>query len=130
MSSLRVARMYGRFILGLPAFCRRRMTLDEARAAVRQGLAEREDNFLRMVRRGIFGYPRSPYLPLLRLAACELGDIESSVRAQGLEPTLRMLREAGVYFTFEEYKGRQPVIRSGQPIPLDPTSTKFRRCPP
>ena len=120
MSALRVGRMYGRFIVGLPSFLRRRISMDEARAEIQRGLAEREDNFLRMLRRGIFGYRHSPYLPLLRLAGCERGDIEASVRAKGLEPTLLELREAGVYFTFEEYKGRQPVVRQGQVIPVAP----------
>jgi hypothetical protein len=120
MSMLSDLRMYGRFVFGLPGFLRRRITLEEARAAVRRGLAEREDNFLRLLRRGIFDYPRSPYLPLLRLAQCEFGDIEAQVRRIGLEPTLAGLRDAGVYFSFEEYKGSQPVVRHGEHIELDP----------
>ena len=113
-------RMYGRFVLGLPGFLRRRITLEESRDAIRRGLAERNDNFLRLLRRGIFDYPRSPYLPLLRLAQCEFEDIEAQVRRDGLEPTLAALRGAGVYFSFEEYKGRQAVVRGGEHIPLDP----------
>ena len=113
-------RMYGRFVFGLPGFLRRRITLEESREAVRRGLAERDDNFLRLLRRGIFDYARSPYLPLLRLAQCEFGDIEDQVRRDGLQPTLTALREAGVYFSFEEYKGRKAVVRGGEQIPLDP----------
>jgi phenylacetate-coenzyme A ligase PaaK-like adenylate-forming protein len=33
-----------------------------------------------------------------------------------LEDTLRTLREAGVYVTFEEFKGRQPMVRGGRVI--------------
>ena len=120
MSLLSEFRMYGHFIFGLPRFLRRRMTIEEAREVVRRGLAEREANFLRLLRRGIFENPRSPYLRLLELAQCELGDIEASVNGKGLEPTLEELRAAGVYFSFEEYKGRQPVVRSGEHIPVDP----------
>ena len=105
MSALSDLQMYGRFIFGLPGFLRRRMTVEEARGGIRRGLAEREDNFLRVIRRGIFENPSSPYLPLLKLAQCELGDIEASVRAKGLDATLIALREAGVYVSFEEYKG-------------------------
>jgi hypothetical protein len=122
MSTFSDLRMYGRFIFGLPGFLRRRMTLEEAREAIRHGIAEREDNFLRVVRRGIFEYPKSPYLPLLKHAQCELGDLEASVRSKGLDPTLRALREAGVYVSFEEYKGRKPLVRGGEVIPVGPQS--------
>jgi hypothetical protein len=111
--------MYARFGLGLPAFLRRRITIDEARAVALEGLRERDANFLRVVRRAIFDNPTSPYRALLRLARCELGDIERSVSTRGLEPTLEELRRAGVYFTFEEYKGRAPVVREGQVVPIE-----------
>jgi hypothetical protein len=58
---------------------------------------------------------------LLKLAGCELGDIRTMVRARGVEGTLQALREAGVYITFEEFKGREPVVRSGQVIPVEPS---------
>ena len=103
--------MYGRFMVGLPPFLRRRLTIADAEAAIRTGLAEREANFLRIARHGIFENPRSPYLPLLQMAGCAFEDLEASVRAEGLEPTLATLRSAGVYVTFEEYKGRQPIVR-------------------
>jgi len=117
MATLSTLKMYGRFMIGLPQFLRRPpMTLEDAKDAVRRGLAQRETNFLGLVRRGIFANHRSPYRPLLELAGCEFGDIESSVRANGLEATLEELRRAGVYFTFEEYKGREPVVRGGRTI--------------
>jgi hypothetical protein len=118
MSILADLKMYGRFAWGLRGFLRHTITLEEAKAIVRQRLAERETNFLRLVEKGIFGYPRSPYLPLLKLAQVELGDIQNMVRARGLEDTLRALREAGVYVTFEEFKGREPMVRDGQVIPV------------
>jgi len=83
-------------------------------------MAERESNFLRLVERGIIGYARSPYLPLLKLAGCELGDIQNMLHARGLESTLRILRESGVYITFEEFKGSAPIIRNGHVIPAKP----------
>jgi hypothetical protein len=118
MSILDDIRMYARFAWGLRGFLRHTITLEEAKAIVRQRLAEREANFLRLVEMGIFGYPRSPYLPLLKLAQVELGDIQNMVRDKGLEDTLRALREAGVYVTFEEFKGREPLVRHGHIIPV------------
>jgi hypothetical protein len=114
-------KMYWRFALGLRRFLRHTISLQEAEATLRRRIAERETNFLRLVERGIFGYARSPYLPLMRLARCELGDIRNLVRTSGIEGTLRALRDAGVYITFEEFKGREPVVRQGQVIPIEPS---------
>jgi hypothetical protein len=118
MSILDDMRMYARFAWGLRGFLRETITLEEAKAIVRRRMAEREANFLRLVEKGIFGYPRSPYLPLLKLAQVEQGDIQNMVRDKGLEDTLRALREAGVYVTFEEFKGREPIVRDGEVIPV------------
>lgn len=113
-------KMFARLAWGLPNFLHRRITLEETKEIVRQRLAQREDNFLRLVEKGIYGYPRSPYLPLLNLAQVELGDIRTMVRQKGLEDTLRALREAGVYVTFEEFKGRIPVVRDGHVLHVGP----------
>ncbi len=118
MTLLADLKMYTRFAWGLRGFLHHTISLEEAIAIVRQRIAEREVNFLRLVRKGIFGYPKSPYLPLLKLARCEMGDIENMVRDKGLEGTLMALREAGVYVTYEEFKGREPMVRNGHVIPI------------
>jgi hypothetical protein len=112
-------KMFSRFAWGLPGFLRHPITLDEARATIERRLAEREANFLRLIERGVFAYPQSPYLPLLKLAGCEIGDIKNLVQSIGLEKTLHSLRDAGVYIGFEEFKGRKPVVRGGQLIPIN-----------
>ncbi len=61
--------------------------------------------------RYVYGYARSPYIALLRLAGCELGDLRTMVRQRGLEPTLERLRDEGVYVSFEEFKGQKETIR-------------------
>jgi hypothetical protein len=106
-------RMYARFSWALPGFLRHVTTLDEARAVIRRRLDEREDAFLRLLERGVFGHPRSPYRALMRHAGCEFADAREMVRRRGLEQTLAALRAAGVYVTFEEFKGRTPIIRKG-----------------
>jgi hypothetical protein len=118
MSILSDVKMYWRFAGGLPSFLHHTISLDKAREIVSRRMAEREKNFLRLVERGIFGYPRSPYLPLLKLAQVEFADIRDMVRSKGLEETLRELKEAGVYISFEEFKGREPIVRNGQTIPV------------
>jgi len=118
MTILTEMKIWGNFLLGLRSFLRHTISLEEARAIVRERLAEREANFLHLVERGVFGYSRSPYLALLKLAGCEMGDIRTMVRNRGLEDTLRALREVGVYVTFEEFKGRKPIVRDGHVIPV------------
>jgi len=114
------ARAFARFLLGLPRFLGRRMTVGEARAVLAHRLQARESNFLLSVERGVFGNQRSPYRAMLGLAGCEFGDLRQSVTRNGLEATLRTLRGEGVYLTFEEFKGRNPIIRGGREIPAGP----------
>jgi hypothetical protein len=118
MSLFAELKMFSRFAWGLRGFLSHPLSLEQARAMIGQRLAEREDNFLRLLERGIFAYPKSPYLPLLKQAGCEAGDIKNLLRADGLESTLHRLRDAGVYISFEEFKGRKPVVRGGQHIPI------------
>jgi len=114
------AKMYARFAFGLHTFLRKKITLEEARAVLRNNLANREENFLRVLKRGIYGYSGSPYLPLLKWAGAEYGDVEKTIRQEGLSAALRKLRDEGVYITFEEFKGRDIIRRGGREFPLGP----------
>jgi hypothetical protein len=111
-------RMYARFATGLPRHLRRRITLDEARAIVAGRLARREENFLHLVERAIWARPASPYRWLLGQARVEPGDLASTVRRDGLELALSALRDAGVYVTFEEFRGTAPIVRDGQVLQI------------
>ncbi|HUF69159.1 MAG TPA: hypothetical protein VMM79_11010 [Longimicrobiales bacterium] len=110
--------MYGRFLAGLRAYLRNTITVEQARASIAHRLAGREEALLRVAERGFFGHARSPYTGLLAVAGCGYGDFRTLVRDRGIEVALRTLREAGVYFTFEEFKGRQPVVRAGREIAI------------
>src|SRR5947207_4439466 len=87
---------------------------DQALEIVRRRLAGRADRFVDMVEWAIHHHPRSPYLQLLRAAGCELGDLRALVARDGLEGTLGCLAEAGVYLTFDEFKGRREAVRGSQ----------------
>jgi hypothetical protein len=113
-------KMYLRLFDGLKRLARERITLDQAREFIRRGLESREENFLLLLERGVFGYPKSPYLPLMRQAGCELGDIRNMLKAQGLEATLFNLRKEGVYIGFEEMKGRVPLVRGNLTLQVKP----------
>ena len=97
-----------------------KLSVDQAQAIVREQMERREEHLLRIVDRCIYKYPASPYLAMLKLAGCEYGDVERLVRERGLEGALRELREQGIYVTYEEFKGRKPIVRNGTAIPASP----------
>jgi hypothetical protein len=97
------------------------MTLEEAMAIIRDRLVNRERNFLGVIERSVFGNPRSPYRALLAMAGCSLPDLRELVGREGLEGTLAQLRRAGVYISFEEFKGLQPIVRGSVTVHASPS---------
>lgn len=91
-------------------------------AEVQARLRRRDDAFLWMVTRLIFGNPRSPYLPLLSMAGYNQQRIADLVGRVGVEETLQTLQRAGVYLTVPEFKGKIPVERRGRTFRIDEAS--------
>ena len=120
IETLEYLQLFARFPLALHRFLRHTVTLDEARRTVRDRMQTRDARFLHIVERGVYAYPRSPYLQLLRHAGCEMGDLRGLVKACGLDAALHHLREQGVYVTFEELRGRKPIVRSGLTLAVTP----------
>ena len=114
MSRVSSPLAYPQVLRNLARLVTQQISLGDSKALIRRRLATREERFLRFVARYIYGYPRSPYLPLLAHAGAELGDLQTMVRQRGLEGTLERLRDEGVYFSFEEFKGRIDVVRGGR----------------
>jgi hypothetical protein len=110
-------RIFAGYPFALRSFLASRLTLAGARRLVAERMQHREENFLALAERSIYGWPDSPYLALLRQAGCDLGDLRGLVAREGLEGALRSLREAGVYVTFEEFKGRKPIVRGALTLP-------------
>ena len=102
--ALRLTRDLPRFFGGGP-------TLAEAMGVVACRLRDRPERFLSLVERTVYDHPGSPYLPLLRAAGLEPGDLRQLVRSDGLDNALRQLAAVGVYISFDEFKGRVPVRR-------------------
>lgn len=100
-----------RFASGLAAFLEEPLSVDAAKEWVRERVRARDQAFLDMVGRAVFANPTSPYRKLLVAAGCGLGDVEGLVRREGLDGALGELRRAGVYATFEEFKGQAPAVR-------------------
>ena len=118
MSLISDAIKYSRLALGLRGFLRGTITLEESKQVIAERLRDREKNFLSLVQKGIYQNPKSPFFKLLRVAGCEFGDIEARVNQEGIEATLQKLLAAGVYVSWEEFKGRKEVVRGGEAFQL------------
>jgi hypothetical protein len=114
MRSLSDAYGLLRFARGVKTLLREPISVETAKAFVQDRMARRTELFLGMLERAVFQNPRSPYGRLLREAGCELGDVRWLVAQEGLEGALYRLREAGVYVTYEEFKGRATAARGGR----------------
>lgn len=118
------AALGGRLLARLPGFLRSPLGAAEARAILARRHAARDADFLALVGRLIYGHPGSPYRVLLAHAGCEYGDLERLVSREGLEPALHALFRAGVFLTVGELKGRQPVVRGGLRLDVDPDALR------
>ena len=112
------------FCFRLPQHLRQPLTRDEAMTILRRRLERREEDFLDLVRRAVYGGGASPYRALLRLAGCEYGDLARAVRTDGVEGALATLYRQGVYLTVDELKGRRPVVRGATTVPFDPVALR------
>ena len=110
------SNVYGllRFSAGLKAFLREPLSAESAKATVRQQMRHRDAALLSKLERAVFANPSSPYLKLMRSAGCEADDVRALVQREGVEDALAALARAGVYVTFEEFKGRTPIVRGSE----------------
>ncbi|MGH2372917.1 MAG: hypothetical protein ACRDIC_05495 [bacterium] len=98
---------------GLVRHIFRPLTLEQAKAQIRDRLAVRDELFLRTARETIWQNPASPYLRLLQWAGWSYDALVDAVRRRGLESALEALRATGVYLSHEEFKGQRPIQRDG-----------------
>ncbi len=107
-----------RYATGLRGFLNETIDIEGAKAIQLRQLQNREETFLQVVERGIYGNPRSPYKRLLEHAGYAFEDVRTMVRSHGIEVTLSNLYDSGVYVTLDEFKGRAPVRRPGLEFPV------------
>ena len=124
---IKEARYYARMAWYFAGFLRHPAIADP-RHILQETLDRREENFLDLVRTGVYDNPASPFLELLRLADCSYDDLAALVSRHGLEPALEQLRAAGVYLSHAEAKGA-PIVRSGRVIANHPGATGHPRSP-
>jgi hypothetical protein len=111
-----------RFLGGLGPFLRETLRFEDCQRIITEHLASRTSSFLQVVEHCIFGAGDNPYRQLLTHAGYGLGEIERLVASEGLEGALETLREAGVYLTLDEFKGRTRISRPGLCIETTPSS--------
>jgi hypothetical protein len=103
---------YYRLSTGLRAFFKDTLTVEQASKLIEDRRKHREQNFLEVIRTGIYENNNSPYLKLLDLSGYGFNDIEKLVQSVGIDSTLNELFKNGVYFTYREFRGDTPVIRN------------------
>ena len=108
------------FLVRLPFFLRRPISIRDAEQVIELRLRDRENLFLDLVRRTIYGFPQSPYRRLLDWAGCEAGDLKNLVSKEGVEGALTALYRQGVCLTIDEFKGRKPVVRGSANFEFHP----------
>ncbi|NOZ05840.1 MAG: hypothetical protein GXP41_05745 [Chloroflexi bacterium] len=115
------ARKYAHFAFGLRRFLHTAMSLDEARRTLDRFLEHRETHFLSVMEKAIYPHEQNPYRRLLQRADISFDDLRDSVTSSGVEGTLAHLRDAGVFLTIDEFKGRVPICRPGMDFAASPT---------
>jgi hypothetical protein len=113
-------KMFAGYAVGLRGYLRQPLTPEQCRRNILHERKHRAESFLRVLERGIYAQPRSPYRKLLEHAGIALGDMTELVRREGVEGALEKIYDAGVYVTLNEFKGRQPIRRGGLHIEIEP----------
>jgi hypothetical protein len=115
---LRELKYYSRMCLGLAEWMRFPIEADPF-DRIRQSIANRETNFLQLIKRGVFENPANPYSELFRWAGCTYQDLALETQRNGLDATLERLRQSGVYLSHDEFKGKVPVRRGANELLVD-----------
>lgn len=105
---------YSQLAFNLRSFLSSTIDVEESKKIITDGLLNREQNFLTLVQKAVYQNPASPYIKLLQMSGCEFGDMESMVKKEGIEATLKKLLASGVYVTLEEFMGKKETVRGNQ----------------
>jgi hypothetical protein len=107
-----------RYLCGVGGFLRHPLSEDECRRRIRAQLESRDESFLEIVERAIYGQPASPYLRLLAHEGIAFGDIAGLVCSHGVDEALARLYGAGIRVSLDQFKGREPLVRAGLELEL------------
>ncbi len=114
MTAVSNLRGLARLGFGLTEFVKEPISVGTAKRRIARQLQLRQETFLQILDQAVFRNAQSPYLKLFRLAGCEFGDVRSMVIRDGPEGALEQFLKAGIYVSFEEFKGFSPAVRGSQ----------------
>jgi len=114
------ARSFASFPRAVRRFVASPIDVEGARAICVDHLARRGERLLEMVEGSVFAPPHSPYGTMFDRAGLDVATLRAWVARDGVETALRELREAGVFVSYEELKGRKPIVRRGEVVPTGP----------
>ena len=129
MPSVEKLRASGTYLRELRRFLKTPIASEECPRIVAERLRRREQNFLATLDTAVFGQPLSPYVRLFNHAGIERGDVVRLTQEGGIEYALRQLAAAGVWFTYEEFKGRNVVRRGSLEFQVSPDDFDNRISP-
>jgi hypothetical protein len=115
----RAVAYYSRMALGLAAYQLSPRQRDPV-AAIRDQMEHRSERFL-MTAHWALSRPENLYRKLCDAAGCSYADLEATVRRDGIARATQQLLDAGVFLRHSEFRGREPVIRSGREIHWKPS---------
>jgi hypothetical protein len=104
----------GRFARDVHRLLESSRSIEDAKRSIEEGIRRRPERFLNKIEQTVHQNPHSPYRQLLEWAGCELGDVRSLVEKEGLDGALRVLRQADVRLSYEEFKCRIPTVRGSR----------------
>lgn len=105
---------------GLRRITSQPVVIEEARATVRAEVAARPRRLLDALDALVWPRPASPVARLLAAAGVEAGDVARLLADEGVAGALERLRDAGVYVSYEEYQGREPIVRGSTSFEVSP----------
>jgi len=113
-----------RLLWELPSYLKKKIEPAQAEALIKQRLERRSEDFLLIINRCIYDYPKSPYAKLLSHAGCDYGDIQKLTSEEGVEGALRFLFQNGVYFTSKEMRGEREIVRGSLRFRVSPQNLR------
>ncbi|CAN5721261.1 hypothetical protein BH24ACT3_BH24ACT3_09160 [soil metagenome] len=105
---------------GLRWLVRNPVTPAEAEATITDEVHRRAERFLASLDWLVWPFATSPNRRLLAFADLEPHDVRTLVGDHGLDGALAVLRDLGVYVSYEEYRGRTEARRGSRAFAFTP----------
>ena len=120
VSAVALARQGLSTARGVRRLVRHPVARAEAEATVAEEVRTAGDRFLQVLDRLVWPFPASPTRRLLDVAGMEPEDVRRCVADHGLDGALDVLKDTGVYVSYEEYQGKVDARRGSSTLHFSP----------